>query len=845
MQSLARAKDILDGTYKSGSRRDKRFSSKDLDYPEEEDKDEEYQSHSNINGDNYNDLSYRSAYNYEKSFSPQRKSENIRPSQEFTDTKMNDHDKKKYIISEEDYILLQKLKKQNPDAFTDNDFSVETYHKDTLADQRKLYPSRGQPRKIYESDIDMHHHRNYSRHTTNSTELINRSNEYKGNNKDENDRASTPTLPRRSYKVDSHACLNNRRRNKSISEFEGESRNKDVEREQVNKKDNILSERDHNHHFFQFSDLKIKNREKINYEKLENMIRITDERSRSPIVLSNNEQDSDSDSNYISDTDSNSNLDLDSDSNKGKKIPPPLPKKASRVVSNDMKSALDNRNMDPLQSEAKIKPEVPPKHRSSSKISNTEPISLLNSKKVPPPVVSRGAKSASKSIDTLETTKLPHTPSKYNNVEDTNESNINSSSPLPPVNRKSKPIGFMDSLSKNGLTNASKKSTNKTTSPILKPSSHPDFLESMNNNEKSSKIMSSTNVSPLRTNKYDYLDSLQKKEPHSSQSNLSSPTKTTTPSRKIPRSDSFITSAVASSKNPDTLEDNSLKPELPSKPKNLRKIDGSKRIDKPKEELTTLEKEFSSMTLKSVDKNPPKPPPKKNDLLLPKLRSIERANTKGKSLTPNTDKMEEQIVLKKTAPNVSKRKPTLPEALQKANHLKKSVNSLVESKDSYTSKELEETINKRSALKSPPIVPERKISMPEALKKAQLLKEKKKIANESQARDDIFKETSNVPKNTFELKKAATMESLEAVLMAQRMHGKNSTSSRSSVTKSDSNNSSSSTSSGNSPLFDNSTKYSSSTSSTTELDKNCTKPLRSLTKNRARGPKRHLPSGIK
>ena len=211
------------------------------------------------------------------------------------------------------------------------------------------------------------------------------------------------------------------------------------------------------------------------------------------------------------------------------------------------------------------------------------------------------------------------------------------------------------------------------------------------------------------------------------------------------------------------------KPLPPSKPRNLSSepVTGGKEDSEETENSTEGLRSFKlrSTGTKIESKVPPKIPSKSSNISfgtlkpvapipmtspsktrqyesdgieMPKLRSV---NGTSHSDNFGTDG-------KHTPPVVPKRKPTIPEALLNAKSLKKTTQS---SNSSNGDSDIPEALARRNALnksKVAPAVPTRKISMPEALKKANKLKAASRgddvgIENENTSEQDTTDDSIN------------------------------------------------------------------------------------------------------
>ncbi|CCD26919.1 Bsp1p NDAI_0J00270 [Naumovozyma dairenensis CBS 421] len=392
-----------------------------------------------------------------------------------------------------------------------------------------------------------------------------------------------------------------------------------------------------------------------------------------------------------------------------------------------------------------------------------------------------------------------------------------------------KPVTFLNSLENNKLTE-SNPNTHSTITPFKIESSHINYLDSNHLKKNSPSLI------PSRTTKPSY-------------SPASSPT-------KIPRSDSFINSAL---KSMEPLPEQSKvlkKPLLPKKPKGLqqtRKLFNNSHDDgdEEKKEEIPLKEEFNNLKLKSVEKSKPKVPYKDEKLSIPKLREVKTMSVlddKIKDKRSTDDISSSSAVLqsrtkKNIPPVVPKRKPSLPEALKKMEMLNK---AKLDEGDKTTEKskleEIPEALRRHQNLQNKkrekPPVPQRKTSLPEALKKAKLLNKRMQAPVVKEDDDKSITDEIDVAKYPDEEDAASKQEpltlnnKLEQVLMNQKL-------------RSNYNN----TSSG-----DNYTRFgtrglnhaSTAPESTTTHDGLNTqaKTLTHLNKKRARGPKRKPPTHV-
>lgn len=126
------------------------------------------------------ELAYKSAYNYEKSFSPPRNSQSAREGSLETDSSplRTGRSGKTYVVSEEDFLLLQQLKISKEGSSAAMDCEPVKRH----------YPSRGRPREIFD------HSTSLPRRPASRDEL---------NSSDE----KVPSLPARKYRETSDRIL--------------------------------------------------------------------------------------------------------------------------------------------------------------------------------------------------------------------------------------------------------------------------------------------------------------------------------------------------------------------------------------------------------------------------------------------------------------------------------------------------------------------------------------------------------------------------------------------------------------------------------------------------------------
>jgi len=387
---------------------------------------------------------------------------------------------------------------------------------------------------------------------------------------------------------------------------------------------------------------------------------------------------------------------------------------------------------------------------------------------------------------------------------------------------------------KSPITN-SIRSTNSSLSPVpptsRKSNDTTTFLDSLSQNKLSETHgkLPDTPKKKAQLQGLDYLDSVQMKSPSPqvSPSNSQTPSPIKTRISKLPRSESFINSALnsnlksAKKVGPPVVKD---KPTLPSKPQKFTNDHINSSSDSKNEEKEASLKSFKigkDQKDSSVTKIPPKVPIKNNKIKLPILKPIQNKSpaTKAQKSVENEHKLELPKLRsidknqpdsidegkKSNRPDVPKRKPTIPEALVNAKSLKKTNidNSDPNSKDFSTS--IPEALMKKNNLtraKIAPAVPERKISLPEALKRVNQLKSQ---SNESKAPQNPSKQPINVQ-----------LETVMALHQRKTFNGSNSPSQPT-------------------PMRRTRTTLSTPSKST---------PLVHVTKARAKGPKRKLPSKI-
>ena len=697
---------------------------------------------------NENDLSYKSAYNYEKTFSPKKKnysldeldlerdshdSRSINSRNESRNSQDN-NDNTTFSVSKEDYLLLQRLKKgnkletqlQEPKTIQpSNRVKKKTEESLEVAEQeisprKQTMPSRGKPRSAnvkikYNLDIDM----------------------------------DAPSLPRR--------------------------RTQHTSKEKNNDEDTMFMRRF-------------------------NKIHMDREEESAPPRLPTRPMES------VTLADSRTSMDVDSDDESDK---PALPTRSHN------RAALEETRKPNISSrDVEIKKEIPTIDRSTKYNalrnipSESTPIVLTNLAPEPITMIDLISDEEIEEDDKLPPKRTPISSRRDITIKgnglDNNSTKLepprNHTVPPPPTSRKpNEPVSFLTSLNKNKLT--------ETHSALPETPKKKSVLQGM-----------------------DYLDSVQLKSPTSqaspNSSKISSPVKPKI--SKIPRSESFIDSALNSkldiekkSNTPPVIKE---KPKLPVKPTKLSiensigeptklrsfRIAKSEKQEEPAKKLPVVppkNKLINFETLKPVTTTQSKDKKKvqlQNDtkIDMPKLRSVN-----GK----DSDK--------KQAPIIPKRKPTIPEALINGRNLKKTNVNLQGNKSISNGKPVEsqpEALLKMQNLaksKIKPAVPTRKVSLPEALKRASQLKSQNS-STPSDINTDISSSTDQSTESIND-----RLETMMALRQRNTFNGSNSTNiptpmRRSQTTVSSNNTSGSST------------------------------PLNHVTKGRAKGPKRKLPSKI-
>lgn len=284
----------------------------------------------------------------------------------------------------------------------------------------------------------------------------------------------------------------------------------------------------------------------------------------------------------------------------------------------------------------------------------------------------------------------------------------------------------------------------------------------------------------------DYLDSIQKNQPSLQRITLVKNSQLIPSNGKETQPDSFISSAIRSPLSSPSRK----KPILPAKPIGLvdKKVIGDCVSESTNE--VSEDGEFKSIKLRSIEKTKPEVPAKKSNLITNGRQSLKPSSnnalassyvTGTKSLKPKPDI---PVKLKKVPPKDEHREAAVPEALDKLRKLNKA--------------------------KTAPPVPSRKVSMPEAFKKVENMRQEKL---ESQECDDIESGGGSSFKSELGTVFAASKQRLP---MASQTNGDHSKQSKKSVA---------------------------SPSGSSEQSQ-ISKSLSHVTKTRSKGPRRKLPSKI-
>mgnify|MGYP003365177050 CR=1 FL=1 len=399
--------------------------------------------------------------------------------------------------------------------------------------------------------------------------------------------------------------------------------------------------------------------------------------------------------------------------------------------------------------------------------------SSSSSSPTPPPMPTR--RSRVEVIDDEEKPTLPTRPAKVEVVERPVRRITKPEVPVPepvkpkpPVSRSTKPTSFLSSLQDNKLTMANSHGSEVETPTKIVKNSHIDYLDSIQ--------LKPATLSPTIKSK-------------------PKPTPPSPPAKRLPRSESFIKSALNSNSKATS------KPSLPEKPQELRNAKLSSQRAKP------------SIPPKKVELN----------LVLPDLRPVETSSTKQKfehsidlpklrSSSRNVKKQEEDSIPEaiKGIQNLKKTKHEKPAIPQKksflANGLKPASVKIGDEVSKLKNNEPEALSLRNNLKKSPPKAPERKISMPEALRRIELMKKSKT-------------EPALEP-----AKELSINARLDAIIASKNLRSSNTV-----------------------PEF-NSVKTNAKTSDDISVSKGDvakgTKPLVHVNKNRARGPKRKPPTHV-
>lgn len=219
---------------------------------------------------------------------------------------------------------------------------------------------------------------------------------------------------------------------------------------------------------------------------------------------------------------------------------------------------------------------------------------------------------------------------------------------------------------------------------------------------------------------------------------LESTPQPTTPKVSLPvlESDSFIKSALKTSgSSPRSVNKTQGRPALPKKPIRLQ---GDKRAEDGHD--NEEESAIKNAKLKAVEKPKPKVPVKKDTLVIPKLRPV--AVHTRKSTDSQLAQLASPKSLKKVqVSSVEKREIAPPEALIKMNQLNRSPSpSRLQDKHNETTEAIAK-LGRLRKLKDAPPVPKRNISLPEALKKAEILRntpnEDRKVSREQHFKNEL------------------------------------------------------------------------------------------------------------
>lgn len=249
-------------------------------------------------------------------------------------------------------------------------------------------------------------------------------------------------------------------------------------------------------------------------------------------------------------------------------------------------------------------------------------------------------------------------------------------------NQSSEPSTFISSMEKNKLTRFPQ--VGEVSKPQSTATSHLDFLDSVHLTPKSA------DQPPARPRK-----------------SVSQGT----------AGESFISSALKTiSPSPSQSSLKIEKPALPNKPAKLKNPSSAQTAKVGDND------ELGAVKLKVTEKTKPKIPAKKDGLTIPRLRPV--ASSRGAKTVDSDDPTQKSLLegLKKVKSDEAKqRKPSPPEAMIRMAQLNKSAPSNGSTKE----KPITEAEARLRGLKSPPPVPKRNISMPEALKKAERLKSSK------------------------------------------------------------------------------------------------------------------------
>ncbi|CCE64819.1 hypothetical protein TPHA_0I03180 [Tetrapisispora phaffii CBS 4417] len=454
--------------------------------------------------------------------------------------------------------------------------------------------------------------------------------------------------------------------------------------------------------------------------------------------------------------------------------PPPLPIKPQRKIINnrsDIKNVSGEVESNQIRDHAQKRDDVEERRR--------DRIENINSQDSYIPVIDRSSKPKYDAKPVVNRETKPFSSSKNTSKESVEKVEFdktektkaiaNKPKPPPPSSRSmAQPKSYMESLETNKLTKASSSTSDKSLISTSKASSL-DYLDSAQNRgppvPEKKKISASYKVPSDKEKSNGFIGSALKSNK--------------TPTDEIkrlkpevpPKCNGIISTKSDKSSNPENDLNNNAetkdKPDLPPKKKALdTSLDGLKKLQQqkpdvpnkspdiafPKVKLKAISKQapdvpkkkqpFADLKLKPVQKPKPVIPPKKLDIELPELKA-----TKQEKIQIEENVEINKVSLKKTSVNIVKtnndNNNQIPEALLKHKSLAKA--------------------------KTAPLVPQRKISMPEALAKSKTIREassKDKIVG-----GEIGKKR---PPLTPPVRKELTpAEKLEAILQTPNPYVKN------------------------------------------------------------------------